>query len=186
MLSPTGRYVVFTSEASDLVGGDTNARTDVFIRDRDIDRDGNFDESGDAATELISVGNGGPANGDSGGMRSVALSSDGRFVAFASHASNLVSGDNNFNDDVFVRDRLNDTTIRVSTSDSGSEGNSASMAPSISSDGRFVAFHSWANNLSTTPDLNADSDVFVKDLTTETQIQTTGRLRSVVVTKTVP
>jgi Tol biopolymer transport system component len=92
-LSADGRFVAFSSYASNLVPGDTNDEEDVFVRDRRTGK-----------TERVSLGpNGIQGNGDSGGIYTPALSTDGRFVAFDSEASNLVPGDTNNWQDVFVR-----------------------------------------------------------------------------------
>ena len=98
-----------------------------------------------ASTARMSIGSAGQqGNGDSGYF-SVAISSDGRFVAFQSEADNLVAGDHNDKDDVFVRDRLSRQTTRVSVSSAGSEANGESEFVAISADGRFVAFFSTAS-----------------------------------------
>ena len=142
VLSADGRFVVFTSNASDLVAGDTNGATDVFVRDLST-----------GTTQLVSVGNSG-AQGDAGSFNP-SISADGRYVAFASSADNLVSGDTNGVSDVFVRDLVNHTTTLVSV-DTGQgptpvQGDGASFDPSISADGTKVAFTSDASNLSSTP-----------------------------------
>ncbi len=162
VLSADGRFVVFTSSASDLVAGDTNGATDVFVRDLST-----------GTTQLVSVGNSG-AQGDAGSFNP-SISADGRYVAFASSADNLVSGDTNGVSDVFVRDLVNHTTTLVSV-DNGQgptpvQGDGASFDPSISADGTKVAFTSDASNLSSTPLHNpviANSNVFVRDLTNQT------------------
>ena len=148
-LSPDGRFVAFTSRAGNLVPGDTNGQTDVFVRDR---RTG--------VTERVSVGPGGvQANNSSD---SPALSADGRLVAFLSWASNLVPGDANGWPDVFVWDRQTGVTERVSVGPGGVESKAESRSPALSADGRFVAFASDATNL-VPSDTNLDSDVFVRD-----------------------
>ncbi|MEA2506344.1 MAG: hypothetical protein QOH48_962 [Actinomycetota bacterium] len=107
------------------------------------------------------------ADGDSGGG---SISGTGRWVAFASAASNLVPNDTNGCSDIFVRDLTTNTIELVSTNSSGNEGNLPSSTPVISADGRWVAFSSYANNL-TTGDRNGEPDIFVRDLTTgETKI----------------
>jgi cold shock CspA family protein len=95
------------------------------------------------------------------------ISADGRFVAFSSYASNLVAGDSNGGSDVFVHDRANGITERVSVDSSGAEGNSDSWYPSISADGQVVAFYSAASNL-VAGDMNGSADVFVHDRATGT------------------
>jgi Tol biopolymer transport system component len=135
-ISAGGRYVAFTSDASNLVPGDTNETTDVFVRDRQA-----------GVTRRVSVGAAGQANGPSAAP---AISADGRYVAFASDASNLVPGDTNGTTDVFVRDLRLGVTRRVSVGaagqGNGSSGGSAS-GPTISANGRYVAFNSGASNL---------------------------------------
>ena len=90
------------------------------------------------------------------------ISADGRYVAFASDASNLVNGDNNNARDIFVRDRQTGTTQRVSVNSDGVEANFDSDSPSISDNGRFVAFHSFATNLRS-DDTNGVADIFLHD-----------------------
>jgi Tol biopolymer transport system component len=158
-ISSDGRYVAFTSDASNLVAGDTNGFADVFVRDRDTDQDGIFDEIGSVSTSRVSVSSGG-AQGNNESYYA-AVSGDGRFVAFGSIATNLVTGDSNGNSDVFVRDRQAGTTTRVSLGSAGTQGNGGSFAPAIG-DGRFVAFQSQASNL-VTGDANGFADVFVRD-----------------------
>ncbi|HVM12370.1 MAG TPA: hypothetical protein VM638_07845, partial [Actinomycetota bacterium] len=153
-ITPGGRFVVFASDASNLVPGDTNDQTDVFVHDRLTRK-----------TELVSA----PAGGGVGDRSSVypAISTDGRYVAFVSWATNMVPGDTNEAGDVFVRDRLAQRTERVSLATSGAEANGLSLPAFISGDGRFVAFGSSASNL-VPNDNNATSDVFVRDRATGT------------------
>ncbi|HEV8112100.1 MAG TPA: hypothetical protein VGR31_04940 [Planctomycetota bacterium] len=150
-ISADGRYVAFGSDAKDLVSGDTNGNTDVFVRDL----------SAGTTTRISVAPNGTQGNGDSGNPR---ISPDGRFVAFVSDASNLVPGDTNGSNDIFVRDLSAGTTTRVSVDSGGVQGNGHSYAPCMSSDGRFVAFHSDASNL-VLGDTNGALDVFVHDST---------------------
>jgi Tol biopolymer transport system component len=161
----TGRFVAFESGASNLVSGDTNAVTDVFVRDLSAN-----------TTRRVSVsGRGGQGNNFSD---EPAISADGRYVAFESAASNLVPGDSNGVKDVFVRDLRNGTTRRVSVSGKGLQGNDFSDVPAISADGRYVAFESAAANL-VPGDTNDATDVFVHDLTSGTtrrvSVSTSGR-----------
>jgi Tol biopolymer transport system component len=162
-MSSDGRYVAFASYASNLVSDDTNYLMDVFVRDLVTH-----------TTTLVSAGVGAGANGDS---RAPAISADGRYVAFDSRAENLVSGDTNYSGDVFVRDLATGVTTLVSVSNSGIRGNKDSTAPSISADGRYVAFTSDANNL-VSGDTNDSPDVFVRDLvagtTTRVSVSATG------------
>lgn len=150
-ISADGRFVAFHSSASNLVGGDTNAAPDVFVRDLLT-----------STTERVSVATGG-AQGNGSGFEP-AISPDGRFVAFASYASNFVAGDVGGVADIFVRDRLNGTTTCVSLSTGGVLGDAESHLPSVSSDGRFIAFESYAANL-VAGDTNGQPDIFVRDLT---------------------
>ncbi|MBN1629533.1 MAG: cell wall-binding repeat-containing protein [Thermoleophilia bacterium] len=148
-VSTDGRYVAFESWAGDLVAGDTNASPDIFVRDRAL-----------GTIERVSVSSAeAQANHGSG---SCSISADGRYVAFQSHASNLVTGDSNGWCDIFVRDRVLGTTERVSVSSSEGQANSYSTMCSISADGRYVAFESNASNL-VTGDTNGYSDIFVRD-----------------------
>src|SRR5204862_6005636 len=119
-----------------------------------------------ARTELVSVSSSDEAGGNSSSFSS-AVSADGRYVAFDSLASNLVTGDTNRDLDVFVRDRALGATERVSVASTGLQGNHASFEPAISADGRYVAFASDASNL-VTGDTNRDRDVFVRDLRLDT------------------
>jgi len=144
-ISADGRFVVFESYADNLVAGDTNSQSDVFLHDRDADEDGVFDEPGEVSTTRISVAsNGTEGNGNSG---SAAISADGRYVAFESDATNLVPSDTNGEQDIFLRDWRYGVTTRISVSSSGTEGDGFSEAPSISFNGRYVAFVSWAYDL---------------------------------------
>ena len=148
-LSADGRFVAFASEASNLVPDDMNGVSDVFVFDRQRQ-----------AVELVSVATSGlPGNA---GSYAPSLSADGRYVAFFSSASNLVFGDTNGLQDVFVYDRQEQTLERVSVSDDGTQGNRESDYPALSADGRFVAFKSWASNL-VPGDTNGYYDVFVYD-----------------------
>lgn len=148
-ISGDGRYVAFASEAPNLVGDDTNTSMDVFVHDRAT-----------RTTSRVSVVSGG-GQGSAGSIES-ALSSDGRFVAFSSAATNLVPGETNFGMDVFVHDRQTTHTTRISRSDGGSQAVEPSYQPSLSADGRYVAFSSEAENL-VPGDTNGRSDVFVRD-----------------------
>lgn len=225
-ISDDGRYVAFTSHASDLVHGDTNEAPDIFVHDRASRRTervsiatGGAQASGDSrsssispngryvflvsdasdlaandgddldvflhdrvarTTELISVSStGGPANGPSSAGYELRpyISASGRFVVFESYASNLVRGDTNGAQDVFVRDRVRRTTKRVSVSSSGKQADGASWDPTISRDGRYVAFTSVAEGLSDgarrtrDPAGGGPEDLFVHDLQTHTTVR---------------
>jgi Tol biopolymer transport system component len=217
-ISSDGRYVAFTSDASNLVLGDTNGATDVFVRDlktkttvRASVRGASGDANGNSAEPAISA-NGRVVSFSSDATNLVArdtnrvsdvfvrvlpshrtervsvssrerqqnlasllgfaqlsaISADGRYVAFDSDATNLVARDRNRDTDVFVRDRRAGNTRRVSVSTTGAEGDNDSFAPSISADGKLIAFESFAENLS--KDDAEREDVFVRDLHTNSTI----------------
>ncbi len=152
-ISADGRFVAFSSQASNLVPDDTNASADVFVRDRAT-----------GTTERVSLDSNGTEGDDRSG--SPAISADGRLVAFSSAAGNLVPGDTNSSYDIFVHDRATGTTERVSVHSNGTQGNGTSYSrPAISADGRFVAFTSQASNLAP-GDTNGRADVFVHDRNT--------------------
>jgi Tol biopolymer transport system component len=152
-LDYAGRMVAFRSTAADLVTGDTNDVQDVFVHDRHTEQ-----------TRRVSVANDGTqADAISSQYASPTISGDGRFVAFVSHASNLVAGDTNGTADAFVRDLRTATTDLVSRASDGTHGNGwAGGNVSISADGRFVAFDSSSSNL-VAGDTNDRIDVFVHD-----------------------
>lgn len=151
-ISADGRFVSFCSRATNLVPGDTNDRWDVFVHDRAT-----------GVTERVSESTSG-GQGDHDSFISI-LSADGRFVAFESEASNLVAGDTNRSRDIYLRDRLAGTTVRVNLTVNGAQVQGYSGLPDLSSDGRFVTFTSYAANL-LPGDTNGMSDIFVKDLAT--------------------
>lgn len=181
-LSTNGRFVAFTSSASDLVPGDTNRAPDIFLRDRKL-----------GTTERVSVTSDGEQAGFSAdptalfrGSRTPSISGNGRFVTFASTATNLVNDDSNNATDIFVHDRTGRATERVSVASDGGqadeggtdcplavpvpqlnsmlckENQQRSHSPLISHTGRFVAFASWASDL-VPNDVNQGSDVFLHD-----------------------
>jgi len=151
-VSGDGRFIAFQSAASNLVAGDTNGASDIFVHDR---------ESGE--TTRVSVANdGGQANASS---FEPGINADGRFVTFFSPASNLVEGDTNNTYDAFVHDRVSGATIRASVDSAGVEGNSFSFMTTISGDGRVVAFESLSSNL-VAGDTNSNFDIFAHDLET--------------------
>jgi Tol biopolymer transport system component len=148
-ISADGRFVAFVSDATNLVPGKTTFVREVYVKDLQT-----------GAIERVSLADDeSESNSDSA---IPAISGNGRFVAFASFATNLVPGDNNGVFDVFVRDRMLKTTERVSVSSSETEGDAASQSPSVNGDGRFVAFSSDATNL-VPMDLNGRRDIFVRD-----------------------
>jgi Tol biopolymer transport system component len=153
-ISADGRYVVFWSDASNLVPGDTNGKRDIFVRDLVA-----------STTTRVSVDSNG-TQGD-GYCFNPTISADGRWVAFESDSTNLVPGDTNGARDVFVHDRTTGATMRVSVASNGTQGNGDSTNPSLSVDGRFVAYESVASNL-VPGDTNGIADVFVHDTLTGT------------------
>jgi Tol biopolymer transport system component len=163
-ISSDGRYVAFESIADNLVAGDTSfllgGSRDVFVRDRDADGDGIYDEAGAISTVRVSVRSDGTEADQASAAPSI--SGDGRYVAFVSDATNLVANDTNGSTDVFVHDLQTGTTTRASVDSADVEGNGISNFPSISSDGRYVAFESDATNL-VADDTLGFSDVFVHD-----------------------
>jgi len=160
-LSGNGRYAAFDSTASNLVPGDTNARHDAFVRDRAT---GTTSRVSVSSSEAQSEGD--PGEWEDGLETTPVISADGRYVAFATDAFNLVPGDTNFYTDVFVRDREAGTTERVSISSSGRQGNGDSEGPAISGHGRYVAFSSTSTTLA--PGGRDVGGVFVRDRTTKT------------------
>jgi hypothetical protein len=146
MVSTNGRYVLFQSDATDLVPGDTNAATDIFLRDM---------VSG--TTTLIGLA----ANG-----ADPVMTPDGRHIAFISTVTNLIANDTNGIPDVFVRDTLSNTTKLVSV---GATGTGASMeSPAITSDGRYVAFASSARGLVSGVSTTARFEIYLRDLVSNT------------------
>ncbi len=205
-VSADGRYAAFDSNASNLVYGDTNGTTDVFVKDvrtgaitrastdstgrqvqgnstnPSISADGRYvaftssacslapgycsrnttnvyvkDMQTGATSRVSADASANPGNGSSA---NAAVSSDGRYVASNSNASNLVPGDTNSTTDVFVKDTRTGATTRVSTASDGTQGNGESYWPAISADGRYVAFDSYADNL-VPGDTNGAADVFL-------------------------
>ena len=133
-ISADGRYVAFRSWASNLVNGDTNNLPDIFVRDLQTNQ----------TTRVSVASDGTQANNFS---FNPSISADGRYVAFTSWANNLVSGDTNGGRDIFVHDRQTGATTRVSVATGGGQAAADSQRPSISADGRYVAFESDASNL---------------------------------------
>jgi Tol biopolymer transport system component len=165
-LNATGRYVVFTSAASDLVSGDTNGLQDVFVRDARKN-----------VTTRVSVDTtGGDANGESIG--GAAISADGRYVVFASGATDLVPSVSPSGWAVYIRDMKTAETTMISVDRFGGNPNGSSFDPSISADGRYVAFASSASDLVAVDNNGGTSDVFVRDrstgVTSLVSIDTTG------------
>ncbi len=146
-ISPDGRFGAFESDATDLVPGDTNGQTDVFVRDRQT-----------GVTSRVSV-NSNEVQGNEFSTEG-SISADGRYVAFLSHASNLVPADTNNDYGVFVRDRQAGTTERVSVTSSGAQGAHGGSLPVISGNGRYVAFASDGN---LAPHGTGSNDIYLHD-----------------------
>lgn len=152
-VSIDGRYVVFVSEATNLVEGDTNGRRDVFIRDLQA-----------KTTARVSVNSAG-AQSTTGAGQDVGISASGRYSVFTSTTS-LSSADTNSYEDVYVRDIKTGATVLASRGQGGVVGNEGSTGGSISRDGRYVAFVSGASNLVAGDTSETKKDVFVRDLPT--------------------
>jgi Tol biopolymer transport system component len=152
-VSGDGRHVAFMSLATDLAPGNPAGRMDIFSRDTQT-----------GLTTLVSASRDG-SNQPSSDSKYPVNSQDGRYVAFESSASNLTAGDTNAGRDVFLADLTGGTLTRVSVSAAGGQGNGESLDASISGDGRYVAFDSYAGNL-VDGDANGARDVFVKDTLT--------------------
>lgn len=149
-ISATGRYISFTSYASNLVPGDTNNAIDIFVHDHVT-----------GETTRVSVASDGTQGNDFAFESSI--SADGRYVAFKSSASNLVPNDTNNAKDIFVHDRITGQTTRVSINSDGTQGNNDAIGiPHISASGNYIAFMSSSSNL-VPNDTNSDDDAFVHD-----------------------
>jgi Tol biopolymer transport system component len=151
--STNGRYVVFQSDATDLVSGDTNAAGDIFVRDL---------QSGSNILVSVAV-NGGCANGSS---TNAVITPDGRWIAFVSSATNLVSGDTNKIPDLFVRDLVNGTTTWVTAGATGLS--SVVTSPAITPDGRYVTFFSTAKGMVAGVTSSSRGEVYLCDLVSNT------------------
>ncbi|HEX6666266.1 MAG TPA: hypothetical protein VF081_06695 [Solirubrobacterales bacterium] len=154
-ISLDGRYVAFTSSAKNLSPASKNGERQIYVRDLNT-----------GVTTLVSRANGADGAAAENGAREPSISAEGRYVAFASSGENLSAGDAS-STDVFVRDLATGSTTFVSraTGPTGAAADSESYAPSISADGRHVAFESGAANLSAEDlDTGASRDVFVRDL----------------------
>ena len=160
----SGRYVAFKSDASNLVSGDNNGSSDIFLHDTQT-----------GTTTRVSVDSAGTEANDNSFR--AALSADGRYVAFESIASNLVAGDNNRTWDIFLHDTQTGITTRVSVDSAGTEGNGGSYWAALSADGRYVAFESIASNL-VAGDNNGVRDIFLHDtqtgITTRVSVDSAG------------
>ena len=152
-ISGDGRYVAFRSFATNLVPGDTNDRSDIFVHDL---------ETGE--TTRVSVNSEGVQGNAT--SRDPSISGGGRFVSFSSSASNLVPGDTNGFNDIFVHDRQTGETVRVSVSSDGGESDAHTFESAISANGRVVAFFTAATNL-VPGDTNGVTDVFIHGILPE-------------------
>ncbi len=148
-VSADGKLVAFQSNATNLVTGDANNRSDIFVRNRT-----------GGVTRVSTTATGGEVDGDS---TNPMISADGDFVVFQSAATNLVGGDDNDLVDIFIKDLTSGAIRRVSTDRFGAQANGASSNAVISDDGGLVAFQSVATNLAGA-DTDANSDVYVKDV----------------------
>jgi len=153
-ISGSGRYITFVSSASDIVSGDTNGETDVFVRDRVT-----------GTTQRVNIASDGTqANGNDNSVAiRTDISTDGRYVVFNSPASNLVPNDTNGKSDIFIHDRINGSTARVNLTNGGAQSIGHDDGVALSSDGRYVVFVSFDNNL-VANDTNGQTDIFVRDL----------------------
>ncbi|MGH9195089.1 MAG: PKD domain-containing protein, partial [Acidimicrobiia bacterium] len=163
-MSPDGRYVLISSYASNLVAGDTNGVADVFVRDLVT-----------GITERVSVSSSEEQTSSCCASDDAQISDDGRFVVFESGAGNLVAGDSNLVQDIFLRDRQAGTTTAVTVGTSGEIGNENSFDPYISGNGQVVSFMSRASNL-VSGDANGLGDIFVRDLVFGKTIKVTDGL----------
>ncbi len=153
-ISADGRWITYTSDATNLVADDTNGVDDVFLFDRDT-----------GLTRRVSVrSDGAQANASSGGS---AISADGRWISYHSIATNLIDNDTNGAYDVFLFDRTTGRTRRVSVRSEGAQANDSSLFPAISGDGRWITYDSEATNL-VDNDTNNTWDVFLYDRDTGT------------------
>lgn len=158
-ISADGRYVAFQSDSSNLVAGDTNGTTDVFVHDRQTGK-----------TERVSVTTGG-AQAVGGWSDNPAISADGRYVAFATFARNIVpAGASNLCEEIVVHDRITGVTEHASPAAGGGASNGICTYGSfldLSADGRFVTFETQMDDL-VPDDHNASWDIFVRDLQQKT------------------
>lgn len=148
-ISANGQFMAFRSNAS-LVGRGRNSLHNIFVHDRHTNQ-----------SSAVSVSSSGGYGNQ--GSNYPTISANGRFVAFRSNSSDLVDQDKNNVADIFVHDRQTKQTRRISVASDGTESNADSFAPSISENGRFVAFASSVSNL-VIGDANGASDIFIHEL----------------------
>lgn len=162
-VSEDAHFVAFPSTRDDIVPGDGNGSTDVFVLNR-----------GTGSVEMASISTAGVQGNSTNGATGLAMSPDARYVAFASYSNNLDPSvvDDNGHPDIFLRDRVAGTTIMITTDGAGHSANDFSTEPVFSADGRFVAFLSFATNLAPLPggDLNGEGngDVYLYDIQAKT------------------
>ncbi|MHB9132340.1 MAG: triple tyrosine motif-containing protein [Armatimonadota bacterium] len=151
VINADGSVVVYSSRATNLLGGTGSGFAHIYRYDRSV-----------GVTTLVSAAiDGTPGNSDSG-LYGAAVNGDGTVIAFSSSASNLVAGDTNGRDDIFVSDLNTGEVVRVSTANNGAQANGQSWYPSISSNGYFITYASLANNL-VLNDTNDKWDVFLHE-----------------------
>ncbi len=156
-ISADGRFVAFQSDATNLVAGDTNGFTDIFLHDR---------QTGETRRISIST-TGEQGNGNS---TDPVISGNGRIIAYESDANNLVNLDTNELSDIFVFDVITGLTKRISISQTGNQANSRSFSVRIDYAGRYLVYHSWADNLVFDHD-RSPTRSYIFDLVTENVIQ---------------
>ena len=154
-MSADGRYVAFHSAAENLVSGDSNEFTDVFLHDRD----------GTDLSKLILISSNRNGTDSDGASMNASVSADGQVVAYESVAEDLITGDNNEHSDIFIYNVTTEITSRVSVSSAGVQADGPSFNPQVSSDGNIVVFESDATNL-VTGDSNNRRDIFIHNITT--------------------
>ena len=166
-ISADGRYVAFQSDATNLVKTDRNGVRDIFLRDRTLN-----------TTIMVSVSSSGRQGDQQSGLgnssNDTAISSDGRYVAYVSYATTLVTGDTNVKRDIFLYDRTTAVTTRVSIGTGGTQSNGNSDAVAMSGDGRYVAFQSQATNFSG-GGTNGFNNIYVRDTTAATTTRVSKR-----------
>ena len=162
VISQDGRYVAFATTSSDMLPGDTNGKTDVYVRDRKL--------GANVRATLNSTGGEIAAS-----VSGFTMSANGRFVLFSTGNSSVVPGDTNGKPDIFLRDLKNNTTELVSLSSGGGITNGSTSFYDISSDGRYVVFSNDGTNV-VPGDTNGVTDIFLRDrkLGTTTLISKTG------------
>ena len=147
MISGDGKFIVFQSDANNLIANDTNSATDIFL----------YDRVNETTTRVSLKSDGTEADADS---RNPDISEDGQYIVFESDAINIINGDTNEVTDIFLRDTAGPTTIRASVSSGSLELTAASTNPSISADNSTIAFESVDENV-VANDANQVKDIFI-------------------------